>query len=129
MRNLYKYIITLVAILTMATPHAWAAATCHTVTKSTFNTTGEKITTSKNWLGREEKNYFYYFSPADQESFTINNDFGTISNISFTATGDTKDDALTFKVIYQTANNSTWTEIDNEIPLERYNWYTIYKIQ
>ena len=120
MRNLYKYIITLVAILTMATPHAWAAATCHTVTKSTFNTTGEKITTSKNWLGREEKNYFYYFSPADQESFTINNDFGTISNISFTATGDTKDDALTFKVIYQTANNSTWTEIDNEIPLERY---------
>ena len=72
MKQFLRYTLTLVAIL-IATTNAWAAATCHTVTKTTFETTGEKITTSKNWLGRVETHYFYYFSPADQESFTINN--------------------------------------------------------
>lgn len=113
MKQFLRYILTLVAIL-MVTSNAWAAATCHTVTKTTFTT--DESYQSGNWI----KYTYYYYSPSDQSSFTISNDLNTISQISFTATGDTRDGDLKFKVIYKTANNSSWQEIGNEITLARY---------
>ena len=114
MKQFLRYTLTFIAIL-IATTNAWAAATCHTVTKSTFTTDGEykhrPILVTYT---------YYYFSPSDQSSFTISNDLNTISQVSFDATGDTEDGDLKFKVIYKTANNSSWQEIGNEITLARY---------
>ena len=113
MKQFLRYTLTLVAIL-MVTTNAWAAATCHTVTKSTFTTDASYQS------GSLIKRTYYYYSPSDQSSFTISNDLNTISQVSFDATGDTEDGDLKFKVIYKTANNSSWQEIGNEITLARY---------
>ena len=113
MKQFLRYILTLVVILLTTTP-AWAVD-CHQVTKSTFTTDGEY--SEKNWIGTTK---YYYFTPKDQCIFTIDNDWNLVSQISFTATGDTDDGGeLKFKIIYKTASNSAWQEIGSEHILKR----------
>lgn len=102
MKQFLRHILTLVAILMTTTP-AWAAATCHTVTKSTFTTDA----TYKSWGIT-----YYYYSQKQQQFLQINdNGYATISSVTFTVTGDQNDDAQKFRILYNTG--SGWQYYDD----------------
>ena len=102
MKQFLRYTLTLIAIL-MVTTNAWAAATCHTVTKSTFTTDA----TYKSWGIT-----YYYYSQKQQQFLQINdNGYATISSVTFTVTGDQNDDAQKFRILYNTG--SGWQYYDD----------------
>ena len=113
MKQFLRYILTLVAILMTTTP-AWAAATCHTVTKSTF-TTDATYTKKLGWITYT----YYYYSQKQQQFLQINdNGYATISSVTFTVTGDQESDSQKFKILYDTG--SGWQYYSNtEYELER----------
>ena len=102
MMKFLRHIFLLTAML-MAATNAWAAATCHTVTKSTFTTDA----TYKSWGIT-----YYYYSQKQQQFLQINdNGYATISSVTFTVTGDQNDDAQKFRILYNTG--SGWQYYDD----------------
>lgn len=103
-KSFTKYTLTLVAIL-MVTSNAWAAATCHTITKLTF-------TTDASYESGIFNRIHYYYSQPQQQFLQINdNGYSTLSSVTFTVTGDKNDGVQTFKILYNTG--SGWQYYDN----------------
>ena len=98
MKQFLRYTLTLVAIL-IATTNAWAAATCHTVTKSTFET--DESYQTGNWI---KTTYYYYSQPQQQFLQITDNSYSTLSTVSFTVTGDKESGAQKFKILYSTGS-------------------------
>lgn len=115
MKQFYKYILTLVTILLTTTP-AWAVD-CHQVTKSTFTTD----VSFRSGLIR----YYYYKTPQQEFLKITDNEYNTIESITFTVTGDTKNDTeQKFKILYKTG--SGWQYYDNEEHVLERTWLLIY---
>lgn len=98
MKQFLRYTLTLVAIL-IATTNAWAAATCHTVTKSTFET--DESYQTGHWI---KTTYYYYSQPQQQFLQITDNSYSTLSTVSFTVTGDKESGAQKFKILYSTGS-------------------------
>lgn len=113
MKQFLRYTLTLVAIL-IATTNAWAQATCHTFTKSTFETD------AYHEEGRIVKTKYYYYSQPQQQFVTIDdNEFNTFASITFTVSGDTEDNIQKFKILYKTKTSADWQELSTEYTLNR----------
>lgn len=98
MKQFLRYTLTIVAIL-IATTNVWAAATCHTVTKSTFET--DESYQTGNWI---KTTYYYYSQPQQQFLQITDNSYSTLSTVSFTVTGDKESGAQKFKILYSTGS-------------------------
>lgn len=98
MKQFLRYTLTLVAIL-IATTNVWAAATCHTVTKSTFET--DESYQTGNWI---KTTHYYYSQPQQQFLQITDNSYSTLSTVSFTVTGDKESGAQKFKILYSTGS-------------------------
>ncbi len=98
MKQFLRYTLTIVAIL-IATTNVWAAATCHTVTKSTFET--DESYQTGNWI---KTTYYYYSQPQQQFLQITDNSYSTLSIVSFTVTGDKESGAQKFKILYSTGS-------------------------
>lgn len=99
MKQFLRYTLTLVAIL-IATTNAWADATCHTVTKSTFTT--DATYTKKSW--GITTTYYYYSQPQQQFLQITDNEYSILSSVTFTVTGDQESGEQKFKILYNTGS-------------------------
>lgn len=106
MKQFLRYTLTLVAIL-IATTNAWAAATCYTVTKKSFETDN---TYKGGFLNLTT--YYYYSQPQQQFLQITDNGYSTLSSVTFKVTGDQNDGAQKFKILYSTG--SGWEYYDNK---------------